>query len=328
MRFEGRKTSKKIMKRNRRKKRIFLSITLIIFLVTIGIQMTKLYNSTSTRNKVVQASTVEKVDDNKKQNESEKDEVKDNKVNIENVDKHKLANNKNVNEEGLKYTIDRNEVTNMLKNNYKSDGKKYVFLTFDDGPSNQNTADVLDILKSKNVKGTFFVLGENIKNQKGMELLKREYNEGHAIGNHSYTHNFRKLYPGNKVDVDYFMNEIENTNTTMKGILGNEFDTKVIRMPGGYMSRSYYHDPNLNNLNEIFKKEGIVNIDWNALNGDAEGKTYSKEYMFNYVIKTSKGKDKVVILMHDAQGKVKTKELLPQIIDYFKGNGYEFKTIS
>ena len=85
--------------------------------------------------------------------------------------------------------------------------------------------------------------------------------------------------------------------------------------------------PSLKEFDDTLQENGIINVDWNALDGDAEGKPYSTEEMLNYVKKTSKGKNHVVILMHDAAGKEKTVEILPQIIDYYKNEGYDFKVI-
>ena len=227
---------------------------------------------------------------------------------------------------GKKYSIPAKKVQEIV-NGSLIDENKYVFLTFDDGPS-PNTEKVLDILKEKDVKATFFVLGQNLENNTySQELLKRAIIEGNAIGNHSYSHNMKKLYPNNNIDIDAFMNEIDHTNNLLKSILGNDFDTKVIRMPGGYNSRQYYNDPSLSAFNDNLSQNNIVSIDWNALNRDSEGKNYSAQDMLNYAIKTSENKNQIVILMHDAYGKEKTVQMLPELIDYYKNHGYEFKTI-
>lgn len=232
----------------------------------------------------------------------------------------------NITYEADKYAVDAKDVQAMANNTYKGEGK-YVFLTFDDGPSN-STEKILNTLKDKDVHGTFFVLGSSIeKDSKRQEYLKEELKSGNAIANHSYSHDFKKLYPGNKLNIDYFMDEFNKTNDIMQSILGGEFDCRVLRMPGGYGTRKYYKDPSLKEFDNTLQENGIINVDWNALDGDAEGKAYSTEEMLNYVKKTSKGKNHVVILMHDAAGKEKTVEILPQIIDYYKNEGYEFKVI-
>lgn len=232
----------------------------------------------------------------------------------------------NITYEADKYAVDAKDVQAMANDTYKGEGK-YVFLTFDDGPSN-STEKILNTLKDKDVHGTFFVLGSSIeKDSKRQEYLKEELKSGNAIANHSYSHDFKKLYPGNKLNIDYFMDEFNKTNDIMQSILGGEFDCRVLRMPGGYGTRKYYKDPSLKEFDNTLQENRIINVDWNALDGDAEGKPYSTEEMLNYVKKTSKGKNHVVILMHDAAGKEKTVEILPQIIDYYKNEGYEFKVI-
>lgn len=223
--------------------------------------------------------------------------------------------------------MSRFDVAKMLKGTYSGplSDEKTVFLTFDDGPS-KNTPKVLDILNKYGVHGTFFVLGGQVKG--GANYIKRIYNEGNAIGNHSYTHDFATLYPKNKINVSTYMNEYYKTENALKSVLGNNFNTKVVRMPGGENSRQYYKDPNLPELRNKFSNEGIASIDWNALNGDAEGKRYTVSQMVDYVKRSSAGQKHVVVLMHDAAAKGLTVEALPQVIEYFKSQGYNFKVIS
>ena len=225
------------------------------------------------------------------------------------------------------YAIPAEKVFQITNDGKRIDENKYVFLTFDDGPST-NTESVLDILKEKGVHATFFVLGDSIsKTSNSDEILKRCIAEGHAIGNHTYSHRLDILYPNNSINIDNYAAEFNKTNDLLKSILGNDFNSKVIRMPGGYNSRQYYNDPNLPVFDKYMSDNGIVSIDWNALNGDAEGKDYSVSEMLDYVKQTSEGKKQIVLLMHDTYGKEKTVKVLPNIIDYYKNNGYEFKVI-
>lgn len=305
--------SKDIFSKRRNSKKndffkIFLGVLAIIILLWVGIKAVTMIGSNSANNKV---ST----------NEGQADQDKVVKPNPDDV-----MPGMNITYEADKYAVDAKEVQEMANDTYKGEGK-YVFLTFDDGPSN-STEKILNILKEKDVHGTFFVLGSSIeKDSKRQEYLKEELKSGNAIANHSYSHDFKKLYPGNKLKIDSFMDEFNKTNDIMQSILGEEFDCRVLRMPGGYGTRKYYKDPSLKEFDNILQENGIINVDWNALDGDAEGKPYSTEEMLNYVKKTSKGKNHVVILMHDAAGKEKTVEILPQIIDYYKNEGYEFKVI-
>ncbi|EOU1739585.1 polysaccharide deacetylase [Clostridium perfringens] len=287
--------------------KIFLGVLAIIILLWGGIKVVTMIGS----------NLANKASINKEQEEQEK-VIKPNPDDV--------MPGMNITYEADKYAVDAKDVQAMANDTYKGEGK-YVFLTFDDGPSN-STEKILNILKDKDVHGTFFVLGSSIeKDSKRQEYLKEELKGGNAIANHSYSHDFKKLYPGNKLKIDSFMDEFNKTNDIMQSILGGEFDCKVLRMPGGYGTRKYYKDPSLKEFDDTLQENGIINVDWNALDGDAEGKPYSTEEMLNYVKKTSKGKNHVVILMHDAAGKEKTVEILPQIIDYYKNEGYEFKVI-
>ena len=287
--------------------KIFLGVLAIIILLWGGIKVVTMIGS----------NLANKASINKEQEEQEK-VIKPNPDDV--------VPGMNITYEADKYAVDAKDVQAMANDTYKGEGK-YVFLTFDDGPSN-STEKILNILKDKDVHGTFFVLGSSIeKDSKRQEYLKEELKSGNAIANHSYSHDFKKLYPGNKLKIDSFMDEFNKTNDIMQSILGGEFDCKVLRMPGGYGTRKYYKDPSLKEFDDTLQENGIINVDWNALDGDAEGKPYSTDEMLNYVKKTSKGKNHVVILMHDAAGKEKTVEILPQIIDYYKNEGYDFKVI-
>ena len=204
-----------------------------------------------------------------------------------------------------------------------ADGIKTVYLTFDDGPSETVTPQILDELKAENVQATFFVLGKAIdSSEENKELIKRAVSEGNAIGIHSYSHNYNYLYPNKIVNVDNFKEEVDKTNASLKNVLGENFSTKAIRLPGGHMTWK-----GTDALDEYFKEQGYSYIDWNALSKDAEGPNKNAEQLVQQVIETTGSKQKVVLLMHDTYGKEETAKSLPGIIRYFKDNGYEFKVI-
>ena len=231
-----------------------------------------------------------------------------------------------VNEEGKKYTYDAKKVQEKLNNHdYTNDGKKVVFLTFDDGTSKTNTPEVLRILKENNIKATFFLTGSNIENggETAKDLVRQEFNSGHAIANHSYSHDFKLLYPGRNLDMEAFKADYEKNDKLLKSILGENFTTHVMRCPGGYMSWK-----NMDPLKDYLNENKIASIDWNALNADAEGPKKNAQQLVDFAIKTAQGKEMVVLLMHDTYGKEETVKALPAIIKYFKDNGYEFKTLS
>ena len=204
-----------------------------------------------------------------------------------------------------------------------ADGVKVVYLTFDDGPSETVTPQILDELKAQGVHATFFVLGKAVdSSDENKALIKRAVSEGNAIGIHSYSHNYNYLYPNKVVNVDNFKEEVDKTNKSLRNVLGENYSTKAIRLPGGHMTWK-----GTEALDNYFEQEGYSYIDWNALSKDAEGSEKNAEQLVQQVIETTGSKQKVVLLMHDTYGKEETAKSLPDIIRYFKENGYEFRVI-
>ena len=195
------------------------------------------------------------------------------------------------------------------------DGKKLAYLTFDDGPSPNVTPQILDILKEEGVVGTFFVIGQNA--QTYPDLVKRANSEGHAIANHSYSHDYSLVYNS----TDSFIAEMKKTEEVLKNILGNDYTTKVIRFPGGS------HGDKKNPFKEAALANGYKYYDWNALNGDAEGKSFPKDVLVNRLKETSQGQKELVVLMHDMGGKQTTADALPEIIEFLKSEGYSFEVL-
>ena len=223
------------------------------------------------------------------------------------------------------YSYSAKKVEDKLKKmDYSNNGEKVVFLTFDDGTSTTVTPQILKTLKDENVKATFFLTGQNIERggAKAKELIKQEFEEGHAIANHSYSHDYGILYPNRVLNLESFKEDFKKTDVILKDVLGPYFSTEVIRCPGGHMSWK-----GMQPLDKYLDENGIASIDWNALSGDAEGKKKNPQELYDYAVKTSAGKDMVVILMHDTYGKENTAKALPQIIKYYKDNGYKFKVL-
>ena len=207
-----------------------------------------------------------------------------------------------------------------------ADGKKVVYLTFDDGPSETVTPQILDTLKAENVHATFFLIGKYIdKNQASKDLVKREFDEGNAIGNHTYSHDYNYLYPNGKINLDNCMSDFEKTSQSLKNILGQNFSTRAVRFPGGQMTWDKKDPSGAVAMDKVLNDKDYHQIDWNALSGDAEGAPKKAEQLKQEVIKTVAGRQKSIILMHDTYGKEETAKALPGIIEYLKGQGYEFK---
>lgn len=206
---------------------------------------------------------------------------------------------------------------NLIKDIYYSD-EKQVYLTFDDGPSKDVTPQILDILKSYDVKATFFVLGARVELYP--DTLKREFAEGHYIANHGYSHKYSQLYASKDTVFQEFI-ECENS---IKRALGREdYNSYLFRFPGGssggrYSSVKY-------EARELLDSYGVAYTNWNCLTGDAENKT-TKEACMQEMLNTKGDQNSVILLMHDANDKKQTVEALPEIIEYYKNEGYTFKT--
>lgn len=194
-------------------------------------------------------------------------------------------------------------------------GKKIAYLTFDDGPSRYVTPEILDILDSYNIKATFFVLGKQA--EKNPDILKRIYEEGHSIGNHTYSHNYSFIYK----NVNNFLYELEKTEEVFKNILGEDFETNLIRFPGGSFGTKKAP------FRSFVLEKGYNYIDWNSLNGDAEGHYIPAKKLVNRFKSTFSNQPVLVILMHDIDAKRTTVEALPAIIDFLIEKGYEFATL-
>lgn len=211
------------------------------------------------------------------------------------------------------------EQMQAIENIYSSEGEKRVFLTFDDGPTQAVTPYILDLLKQENIKATFFVLGNRAK--ANPELIQREFNEGHYIANHGYTHIYSQIYQNSQTVLD----EYNYAEQCIQEALNNpNYHSKVFRFPGG--SQGGYYKTIKKQAKQFLRQNGIVSLDWNSLSRDAEG-ARTKEALLQNVIDTVGNKQSVVILMHDASDKILTYETLPDIIKYLKDNGYEFKTL-
>ena len=208
-----------------------------------------------------------------------------------------------------------NNLYNTIVELYSNE--KIAFLTFDDGPNILVTPKVLDILKEENVKASFFVIGKCVDSHP--EITKRAYDEGHYIANHGYSHNNNLLYKSS----DSFLTEVKKTDLAIGNAIGvPDYCSHLFRFPNGFMSPS----------NKSKKKEAVKllqdieynYIDWNCLNNDSI-KKYSSSQLLNNLIKSSKNKDILVILMHDTKDVSNSSLVLKDSIKYLKGKGYVFK---
>lgn len=195
--------------------------------------------------------------------------------------------------------------------------QKIAYLTFDDGPTEKMTPKILDILEAEDISATFFVVGKHVK--ENPEIVKREYEDGHYIANHSYSHSDSKIYKS----TESFINEITKTDEAIAEALDiPNYCAHLFRFPEGFMSPQ--HRKQKDEFLKVLSELDYSYVDWNCLNRDSEKKFSSTELM-NNLIKTSKDKNSLIILMHDTGDVNDTDKVLKQSIDYLKKQGYVFR---
>lgn len=195
-------------------------------------------------------------------------------------------------------------------------GERTVYLTFDDGPDPDVTPAILDILREEDIKATFFVVGTQV--EKAPATLKQVYDEGHAIGNHSYNHIYRELYSSPS---DY-IGQLSRNDFIIKSVIGVR--PLISRAPGGSagsFTKAYW---------EALKEAGYVDVGWNIYSGDASrlkaadlvasiaDQVEKRPFLWNHAI----------VLLHDGRGHEETAKALPEIIRIFKDRGFEFRIVN
>jgi len=183
--------------------------------------------------------------------------------------------------------------------------QKVVALTFDDGPLNESTPLILSILKEKNVKATFFVVGERVKQFPA--LVQQEVAEGHEIGNHTYSHPKLKMESKKQIE--------EELISTEKAILAVAPQPTLFRPPEGF-----YNDTIL----QLARDNGYLIVLWSIDTNDWRYPPVGK--IIDSVLKDIKPGS--IILLHDGKYPSSTPEALGFIIDSLKARGYEFVTVS
>lgn len=209
-----------------------------------------------------------------------------------------------------KYTdsVDIDNQSNSLYN---------VYLTFDDGPS-KITSKILEILKKYNIPATFFVTG--YKNDKYNDIYNQIVNDGHAIGLHTYSHKYSKIYSS----LDNYTEDLTQLEKLLEQIIG--FSPKIVRMPGGSLNNMAQKSI-LKEIVGYLNKNQYVYFDWNVSGDDSKNYIVPSNEIFQKVIKTSKDKKNLIILLHDDELRKTTIEATEKIIKHFTELGYNFKKI-
>lgn len=182
--------------------------------------------------------------------------------------------------------------------------KPTIAITFDDGPNATTTMEILDVLEKYQVRASFFLIGTNI-NDESAKSVKRAYDLGCDIENHSKTHSYM-----DKMTADEIKDEVAYVNDKVKEITGTT--PKFFRPPYIAVNNTMYD-----------------NIDMTFISGygcnDWEDRV-TAEYRAKYLEK--KAADGVIFLLHDAEGNSKTVEALDKAIPILLEKGFQFATIS
>lgn len=207
-----------------------------------------------------------------------------------------------------------------IQNMKLSQKSKVIYLTFDDGPS-EYTASLLDALKQNQVNATFFVVGTNV--DKFPDIVKREYAEGNAVGIHSWTHEYPYIY-ANQANFFADFNKLKDRLTDMLGV-----QPTICRFPGGSNNTvsMHYGDPHI--MSQVVPQVTAMDIkyfDWNAYDGDADGKPETSAQVIAHVLAQVPHQKQSVVLCHDI--KKTTVEAMPALIPQLKSMGYTFAVLN
>ncbi len=186
-----------------------------------------------------------------------------------------------------------------------STGRKLVALTYDDGPNPKFTPQLIELLKSKNVRATFFLIGPNV--EKNPELARQLAESGFELGNHSWTHPVL-----NKLDPAKAREELAKTNDAIKAAAG--VDAAMMRPPFGMANAK---------VQQVCEELGLKIICWNIDTNDWREGSTSKQ-MEDLILKNLR--DGTIILMHDRYPK--SIDATAAIIDQVRAKGFEFVTVS
>ena len=180
-----------------------------------------------------------------------------------------------------------------------------VYLTFDDGPS-ENTEAILDVLQEYDVKATFFVTGQQALShpERYREIAER----GHTLGMHSYSHKYSEIYK----TVDNFGEDLLLLQTFLEDTTG--VTPLYYRFPGG--SSNTVSDMSMSQLCDYLTDNGITYFDWNVSSKDAVSPMRPAQEIVRNCTQNLENFDNAVILLHDAANKTSTVEALPEIIEY------------
>ena len=198
----------------------------------------------------------------------------------------------------------------------KLSDKKVCYLTFDDGPSDTCTPQILDILKKYHVKATFFVVTSEIDGNE--KLIQRIIDEGHTLCIHANEHEYKKIY----ASPEAYLEDFAAAYDKIYALTG--YKVQGFRFPGG-SNGQLNHYGNYDAIIKEMTRRGFEYYDWNAYDHDAEGGSYSASQLAQYAVHevSISSRNDVILLMHDTYGKENTVKALPSIIEGIQKEGIE-----
>ena len=202
--------------------------------------------------------------------------------------------------------------------------EKWVCLTFDDGPS-KTTPAVLAALDAAGVHGTFFVVATDY-NEKYLPLLTQAAAAGHQIALHSASHEYSDIYRSSAA----YWKDI----TLLKERIAPYVDAESIRylrFPGGStntVSRRYGGKGLMPQLKTEVEQRGWQWVDWNVCAEDATASHPDAAQILRNIRRDADGQDTCVVLLHDTKATGQTVKALPDMIAYFREQGYNFCTVA
>lgn len=197
------------------------------------------------------------------------------------------------------------------KDNLAQEGDVHqVYLTFDDGPSDQ-TNEILDILDDYGVKATFFVNGR--EDEASIAAYKRIVDEGHTIAMHSYSHKYSEIYES----MDSFEKDFIRIQNLIYDTTGVE--CMYYRFPGGSSNRVSNAD--MLEYIQYLNNQGVTYYDWNVSSGDATSQAFTVDELVENVMKDVVKYKTSVVLLHDANNKTTTVQALPTMIESLQASG-------
>ena len=202
--------------------------------------------------------------------------------------------------------------------------EKWVCLTFDDGPS-KTTPAVLDVLNAAGVKATFFVVATGY-NEKYLPLIADAAAAGHQIALHSASHEYSGIYQS----ADAYWQDIKLLKERISPYV-NTASLHYLRFPGGStntVSHKYGGSGIMKRLKAQAEERGLHWIDWNVCAEDATASHPNAAQILRNIRRDADGRDTCVVLLHDTKATGQTVKALPDIIAWFREQGYTFCTVS